>query len=193
MQSMFAIIGADRCSDLAALLMELSESLPDFNEAVHGMAFWLEKEYVFRRMPDPGRRRLAMTAIAPPPICMAHTRGSMPTEHLIPFGVQPLPCRGGALMHSGVVTVPANWPEEQADFRILVRWIESSSFHLATSRLDNPHATIFAREDHTVLAAAEGLPLFVRELEPGVTVLHDFADSIGGEDLRGRGVVPSLP
>lgn len=96
-------------------------------------------------------------------------------------------------MHSGVVTVPANWPEEQADSRILVRWIESSSFHLATSRLDNPHATIFAREDHTVLAAAEGLPLFVRELEPGVTVLHDFADSIGGEDLRGRGVVTFLP
>lgn len=193
MDGMFAIIGAHRSSDLAGLLMELSESLPDFAHSVHGMAYWLEKEFVFRRMPDPGRRRLAMTAIAPPPLTMAHSRGALATEQTLPFGTQPLPCRGGALMHTGVVTVPANWPEEQADSRQLVRWIEDSSFALAVSRLDNPFAAVFARDDLNILAAAEGLPLYSCEVEPGVTVLHDFADSIGGEDLRGRGVVTFLP
>lgn len=189
MTRMFAILGADRCSDLPKLLLELSSSVDEGLGAVHGLAYWqVKQEYAFRRMPSESRRRLALTAVTPSVVMMGHSRESLPMEDLIPFGTQPFPCRGGALMHQGAVTVPDNWPETQADSQRLVAWIQKEKFAAAVSRLDNPHAVIFSRADHTMLAVADELPLFVLEFESGVHVLHDFALNLGGDDLRGHGV-----
>ena len=68
MGRMFAIVGADRCGDIAGLLMSLSDGVGEDLDCVHGLAYWQTKEYVFRRMPSESRRRLALTAIAPPPM-----------------------------------------------------------------------------------------------------------------------------
>jgi len=193
MGRMFAIVGADRCGDIAGLLMSLSDGVGEDLDCVHGLAYWQTKEYVFRRMPSESRRRLALTAIAPPPIMFAHTRKALPMEGKIPFGTQPFPCRGGALMHQGVVTLPANWPDEQSDSQVLARWVEEAGFTRAVDRLDNPHAAIFAQRDHQVVASASELPLYCNEVEPGVHVLHDFSEIIGGADLRDLGAVTFTP
>jgi hypothetical protein len=189
MGRMFAIIGGHRCADIPTLLMKMSETVTEELGSVHGMAYWHIKEFAFRRMPSESRRRLALTAIAPPPVMMAHSRKSLPVEGLLPFGTQPFPCRGGALMHQGVVTLPARWPDEQADSQVLCKFVEESGFPKALERLDNPFSTIFASDEATVHAAAFELPLYVREHAPGVHIIHDFADSIGGDDIRDSGIV----
>ena len=189
MGRMFAIIGGDRCADIAALLMKTSDTVTEELGSVHGMAYWHVKGFVFRRMPSESRRRLALTAIAPPPVMMAHSRGGLPVESMMPFGTQPFPCRGGALMHEGVVTLPARWPDEQADSQVLCKFVQESGFPKALERIDNPYSTIFASDERTVHAAASEMPLFVREYAPGIHILHDFADSIGGDDIRDSGIV----
>ena len=189
MGRMFAIIGGHRCADIATLLMEMSKPVTEELDSVHGMAYWHVKEFAFRRMPSESRRRLALTAIAPPPVMMAYSRKSLPVEFSMPFGTQPFPCRGGALMHEGVVTLPARWPDEQADSQVLCKFVEESGFPKAVQRLDNPFAAIFAADEATVHAAASELPLYIREHSPGVHILHDFADSIGGDDIRDSGIV----